>query len=257
MKRAKACAFCGNDAVELSGEHIFSAWIDRLFDSAGYNWHFTDPDSRETIAWSQKNLNQKLKVVCAKCNNEWMSDLENDIAKPALTNMIRDGDPEILASKSQVSLATFAFKSAVVANHANLNGEPFFTPAARNRFRSSLELPPGVQMWVSAFQGIYKRSGVFNSYYLVPNSPAKPWCDLEFYVFTFVAGHLAFQVLASKWSKLIRKGEPLPVFAQYPEWDVAAIPFWPRDNRPVSWPPPAYLSNDSVHEFIQRWGSSL
>lgn len=238
----------------MTGEHIFSAWIDRLFDSKGYNWRYTDPDTREISNWDQKNLNRKLNVVCAECNNGWMSGIENFVAKPALTNMIRDGGKQSLLPRGAVSLATFGFKCAVVANHANLHGDPFFSPAARERFKASLAIPAGVQMWIGAFQGIYKRSGVFNCYYLVPSTPSKPWCDLEFYAFTFVSGHLVFQILGSKWRTLARKGEPLPVFTQEPEWDVASVPFWPTDNVPISWPPPAYFSNDSIHEFIHRWG---
>ncbi len=255
LEPAKSCAFCGADAVEMSGEHIFSAWIDKLFDSKGYNWRYTDPDTREVSKWDQRKLNRRLKVVCAECNNGWMSRIENELAKPTLSDMIRDGSKQSLLPRGAVSLAIYGFKCAVVANHANLNGDPFFAPAARDRFQNSLALPQGVQMWIGAFQGIYKRSGMFTSYYLIPNSPAKPFCDLEFYVFTFLAGHLAFQILGSKWRVLSRKGQPLPVFTQDPEWDVAAIPFWPSDNQPIDWPPPAYLSNDSINEFIHRWAT--
>jgi hypothetical protein len=252
---AKACAFCGAAAVEMSGEHIFSGWIDKLFESKGYNWRYTDPDTREVNIWDQRKLNRKLYVVCADCNNGWMSRIENDLAKPTLTNMIRDGNKQSLLPRGAVSLAIFAFKCAVVANHANLNGDPFFSPAARDRFKTSLAIPSGFQIWIGAFQGIYKQSGVFNCYYLIPQTVAKPWCDLEFYGFTFVAGHLAFQVLASKWRNLLRKGEPLPIFTQDPQWDTASIPSWPSDNRSLVWPPVAYFSNDSIHTFIQRWGS--
>jgi hypothetical protein len=98
-----------------------------------------------------------------------MSVIENSVARPTLTNMIRDGNKQSILPRGAVSLATFGFKCAVVANHANLNGDPFFTRAARERFKTSLAIPPSVQMWVGAFQGIFKRSGVFNCYHLRPN----------------------------------------------------------------------------------------
>jgi hypothetical protein len=258
LEPAKSCAFCGNDAVEMSGEHIFSGWIGRLFDSKGYNWRFTDPDTGEVNFWDQRTTDRKLYVVCTECNTGWMSGIENKLAAPTLSDMIRDGSKQSILPRGIDSLSIFAFKCAAVGNHANLNGDPFFSPAARERFKSSLALPTeGFQIWIGAFQGTSKRSGLFSCHHVIPKPPvAKPFDDMEFLVFTFVAGYFVFQVFASKWKTLSRKGQPLPIFTQEAKWDIASIPVWPSDNRPVSWPPRAYLSDDTIHEFVNRWGGN-
>lgn len=239
----------------MTGEHICSAWIGRLFDSEIYNWTHTH-ETGEIKRWKSKSLDETLPVVCDKCNNGWMSDIENLEAKPALTNMIRDGAAQSLLPRGIIALACFAFKNAVVANHANLNKEPFFTPAAREQFRKNLTIPPGVQMWVGAFHGIYAHSGICKSYYLEPQLYASDPQNFELYVFTFVAGHLAFQVLASKWKSLFSRGMPPPALRPDKYWDSAATSFWPMDGFPLSWPPEKYLSNDSIRVFSNRWADT-
>ena len=41
--------------------------------------------------WKDKKFNLTAKLVCTKCNNEWMSDLENEQAKPVMQCMISQG----------------------------------------------------------------------------------------------------------------------------------------------------------------------
>jgi hypothetical protein len=82
----KECAFCTNSG-KMSAEHIFARWVQDLFPAkriAFYIGGSADRSRRfeaETIDW-------KAKVVCANCNNTWMSDIESVHGKPVLTPFI-------------------------------------------------------------------------------------------------------------------------------------------------------------------------
>jgi hypothetical protein len=106
----------------------------------------------EVRTWMKRKLDQKLPVVCRKCNNGWMSDLENNHAKPAIKDLIVSDKLVKLSPVRLHSIARFAFKTAVVADHYSLSDgqPPFFSTAARHAFRESLQIPGGVQMWISA-----------------------------------------------------------------------------------------------------------
>jgi hypothetical protein len=199
-------------------------------------------------------MDQKTNVVCKPCNEGWMSDLEAD-ARITLSGIIRDAAPVSLLPRGIASLSAFAFKCAVVANHMNPQDEPFFRPYMRHRFKDSRWIPDGVQMWVAAFQGEYRASGIFNAYYAKPT--ISPLNDLDLYVFTFAAGHLAFQVLALKWRHLHRAGDMFPIIAPEDYWQKAAVQFWPTSGTPVCWPPSQYLDDESVKAFQDRFSTMI
>src|SRR5271154_5981831 len=112
VTRQRECAFCPETA-NRSGEHLWSNWINDLVPGRK---KFTIRDENGNIVreWQSKELDWKAKVVCQRCNNTWMSDIENDHAKPAMTDLITGKvDVPITESKAR-SLALFGFKTAVV-----------------------------------------------------------------------------------------------------------------------------------------------
>lgn len=195
-------------------------------------------------------MDQKTNVVCKTCNETWMSDIES-AARLTLSNMIRDGASVTLLTPGIVSLATFAFKCAVIGNHMSPDGPPFFSPGVRRKFRETLRIPDGVQIWVAAFQGLYRFSGRCAPYYA--KATADPLLDLRFYIFTFAVGHLAFQVLAPKWAKLYSQRPTRLLTDDFRPWDRAATRIFPYDGFPVSWPPALYLDDDGFDTFKHRW----
>ena len=121
----RACAFCAREAD--SREHVWSAWIGDLFKSPGYNFHRFNIGTGGLKKWRRPTLDEKSKVVCCECNHGWMSDLEGR-SKVAFSGMIRDGAEVCLLSRGIALLAAFAFKCAVIADHADSRGGPFFSP---------------------------------------------------------------------------------------------------------------------------------
>lgn len=252
MTQRKKCAFCGDNAAKISGEHIWSAWIGRLLGSPSYAWRFTDPETRQVRQW-KGFLDTKANVVCKPCNEGWMSQLESE-AKRELSAIITGGAKVSLSPRGIVTLAAFTFKNAVIANYMNTRREPFFPPAARQRFKSTLEIPPNVQMWLAAFGGTYK-SGTFIGHVSGPAATRNygPWNEFEFYAFTYSVGGLVAQLLAPRWAPIDKRGLPVPILRPNEAWNKVGVQFWPSDGSSVGWPPPQYLDDDSIDAFTNRW----
>src|SRR6266568_2576585 len=115
------CAFCQQEAT-MTGEHIWSDWVNRLLGQHKYityrkDIYRTNPIPETYSQWITNGFNLRAKVVCKECNNGWMSDLENTHAKPVITRMVLSQEKLFLSEAERRSLAAFAFKVAVVADH--------------------------------------------------------------------------------------------------------------------------------------------
>jgi len=248
----KKCAFCENPAN--SGEHLWSDWICELIPHKGFTLRRLDTSTGKYHPWHSSTLDQKTKVVCRECNSTWMSDIESE-ARQTLSNVIVDGAPLTLLPRGIAALTAYAFKCVVISNHMNLHSqEPYFLPYIRHRFRDYLEIPRGTQMWLSAFRGKHASNGVYAGYFARPQDRD----DFEFYVFTFMAGFLVFQVACPRANKLHLVGRRLPRLAPTQKWSEATTQFWPNDHGlPILWPPRLYLSDDTINVFRDRFSGTV
>jgi hypothetical protein len=240
----KECAFCPETA-ELTAEHIIPQWMERLFPGKS-NMKYKDGKGRIS-EWSSLKIDWKARVVCGPCNNGWMSDIESQHAMPVLTPFIVGEVRNIPITQGIArSLALFAFKTAVVMDHAHHRGKPWFSKRLRYAFREDQTISSEVQMWMCGTFG--KRRAIdLHSGYFSGNLPlAYP---VNSYVCTVAIGHLVFQVHNSKHFGKTRL-YPLPIF------DAVAVPFWPRLPMGVSWPFQANLEGKrDFDEFSMRWKS--
>lgn len=243
----KECAFC--PSTKLTKEHIWGDWIGRLIPSSSFDFRHETSTKKER-KWSDSTMSATAKVVCKDCNSGWMSNLESQ-ARLTFANMISHAGSISLLSSGLHLLAKYAFKCAVVGNHMLPNNEPFFERWCRYQFRRSLEIPPGIQMWLGGYKGERLYSGRWSSYYFRPTM--SKYRDIEFFAFTFVAGNLIFQVLSAKRSQIHKAFWELPMLQPPAQWDNAAPRFWPLDGFPISWPPRAYFDDNSYFDFRDRW----
>jgi hypothetical protein len=205
-------------------------------------------DKGKTANWKSASLNMKMPVVCAQCNNGWMSTLEAQYAKPAMKDLIVNDKLVSLSPNRLASIAVFAFKQAVIGDYASVPGrDPFYSLADRHSFAASLAIPSGVYMWLAAFKE--KRQGIFRPlYHKVPTNPKR---SFEMYLLTFGAGYFLFQILSFRW--LTSALPTVPIIRQESAWNKFSIPFWPSDGQAVSWPPSKQLTWDRANEFAERW----
>ena len=136
--RRRTCLFCASSAP-LNGEHIFGDWLQNLGYTGEGVRKIVRGDGSGPIIQRGGPFSKKLKVVCYLCNNEWMSGMET-AAQPVLTAMFNARSSSVVLDEAaQLTLARWAFKTAVIAAQVN-RGEPF--PLAHRREFRQTDQPP-------------------------------------------------------------------------------------------------------------------
>jgi hypothetical protein len=243
------CAFCPTIAT-LTAEHCWGVWISELMPTDEFTIVRRNEDGTFK-QWQAPELNVTTKVVCDRCNNEWMSDLEVE-AKATLGNMMLYGSPISLLPIGIASIAAFAFKGAVIATLMHPNRGPFHSEADRHRFADDRTLPDGFQIWISSLP---KQRGAFKSYWHETRPNARYNFQLD--VFTFAAGFFALQATTFKWgTRHDRRHKPPLFLIQNPVFDDISVPLWPSDGSPLLWPPSKHLPEASFEDFVTRWARS-
>lgn len=263
------CAFC-NETATMSGEHVWSAWVGELFGEGPGRYtfkRFGDGGHQQRgpliAEWKANEINLKANVVCEPCNNRWMSDVENDHAKPTLRDMVLSSNPVSLLPLGVKSIANYCFLKAVIADRMNTKRQPFFSRRQRREFRASLTIPEGVQMWLGRFRDVGRR-GNFSTYYCTLKET--DYAGFEFYVFTYVVNYVVIQLTAIRWPSLIAdppldpRGFPFPRFVQpklFQEdfWRAASTEMWPfyGGASGVLWPPPRTIDGRALDALTFRW----
>ena len=262
--RSNQCIFCPNPAD--SKEHIWSDWILKLLPE-GKDGIFTRMD-RDGVIHTRKALKPDVtaKVVCEKdCNNGWMSRKLEEPMKAATSDIILANKRKAFTSDECVSMAAWAFKTTVLANHIGLENEPFFPDWERHAFARNLSIPFGVQVWLAqrnagyltgtfrSIQRFQQESGPIMPHLIRP--PDSPYM-FKSYTCTFVIGLLAIQVLALRWAQSdLRRGfgDPAPKIIDNGRFAEHVIPIWPNYGFSAVWPPARSVNNDEFETFWDRF----
>ena len=247
----KQCAFCLRPA-KMTAEHIWSEWMGRLFSSYTGRYHVQWGVGPEAKTWKSKSIDAVARVVCERCNNGWMSDVDAE-ASATMSNMIRYGSAVSLLPVGIASIATFAYKAAVVVDCAGGGGGPFFPPAERKRFSAGGQLPGGVQVWLSTIRTKRLHSHIRGHYAKINTGRYR---HFRVFVFTYSVGFLVVQLIAFRWgSKLLKRPRFIPYLRQADVFTPVSVPLWPPDGRPVLWPTEQYLTDQTIHQISERWGN--
>src|SRR5215469_4999081 len=246
--RQRKCAFCAADAVERGGEHVWDDWINKALPKTTYRARRRSQDS-PLVEYDTDSQNLKLPVVCADCNHGWMSILSSQV-KERFGRAMLDGEPFSLGAKDAAILIAFTFMKAVVTDHLLLDHEPFFTRAARERFRTSRAIPPLIKGWFAEFYGVARMS-TKNGLSIIGSSEPGPLYGIEFLSFTYVVGKLTLQLLAPRWKSLSHRGRRLISLNPNVYWEQAVILFWPHPGEFLSWPPEKRFGDDMIDTFIE------
>jgi hypothetical protein len=253
----KQCCFCLRRA-KMTGEHIWSAWIGRLFSeqvisfskySAPYNVEWGTGLATKT--WKSKSIDAVANVVCEICNNGWMSDLDAEAAA-TMSNIIRYGSAVSLLPLGISSIARFSYKTAVVADCAKSTGIPFFSPAERKRFSEGKHnVPSGIQVWLSTVRTTRLHGRYTGHYRKIKTGRYR---NFKGFVFTYTVGFLVIQLAALRWgSRVLKRPRLVPYLLQADGWKPVSVPLWPPDGRPVLWPTEQFLTDETINAIAERW----
>jgi hypothetical protein len=222
---SRLCLFCENSAD--SAEHIWSDWILR-------DLRPTQPIRvriGKRLDVEVDNPEIKVRCVCRKCNNEWMSDLE-DQNKAQISAMMH-GRGIVLEPMQQKLFARWAVLKAMIIESSDRQRTLFYDGFERKSLKPpSFAMPVRTHVWVGRFVGTGFHAGgtyIFASMENIPN--AVRGC-----VTTIVVGHLAIQVLTThvvpKFATRVFNINILPG-----RWEENLLPLWPVFGY-VKWPPP-------------------
>jgi|SRR5271169_2007089 len=241
---AKRCLFCPR-AVD-SAEHIWSDWI--LEDLKPVQpIHIK---IGKTMSKWVDNPEVRVKCVCQKCNNGWMSDIENE-NKPHMSAMM-NGKPTVLEPKQQKLLTRWAILKAMVLDGSSKSRGPFYSESERTDMKPpSRSIPIGTHAWIGRLSLKSFHAGLTDTFGEIGNIPrAFHGC-----VTTIIVGHLTIQVVTLHVLPMFATMNPLPVYKPG-AWDLNLLDIWPAFGE-ERWPPrSSFELKGTTHHIallINRW----
>ena len=197
------------------------------------------------VDYLARTIELKANVVCAVCNNGWMSSLES-LTKPLLVPMI-NGTETVLDLEAQRTVSAWATKTTMVFEHTlSLPGRNvYWSRSEREQFRIPPHTPPGKEtvVRIAAYDGVrlaYGRAGREDLVTIAGRDPGASGTRA-----TLTVGKLVLQVEADRWEEATgRTGWRWPPpFNNSSEW------IWPSQHAEVHWPPSPALNNAALEAF--------
>jgi hypothetical protein len=241
------CPFCQRNHSSKRGEHVIPRWVSREFPTD--TWHMEDRLTKY-VRKTKKYIHLVSPMPCQRCNNTWLSRIEND-AKPILAPLMH-GKRSSLEPRDQVIIARWVFKTALIYDLLAEQQAPrprYFDDEEYVTFREDLSFRPSYIFFIGAYRGSQvsiiqeDHSGV--SVATVEDLKPIDGPPIRAYSLTLVINYLVLQIFCAKIDPAIGK-------------------FYMRDFRPVStqiaisaknvsWPPPYCLDDTNIDRFIHRW----
>lgn len=261
MRPPGRCIFCGGGG--LTKEHIWSEWTWPYFNAPKAENHsqgfyevplsdLSKPIRDEVIRRQGDVQNFRLRVVCKKCNNEWMSGVDSQ-AKGILAPMMAGNQTTLDAGKQRILATWFALKCMVLEFRDGI--EFVSTPQSDRDFLLESQCPPirGWDIWVGKAIGplwnkfCYRVSGTFVSvplYDKIDRSNSSVPKNTQ--TVSLGIGSVFFYGLQSTYGD----------FNVPPKFHERLIKIWPL-GPPVDWPPKTsftdqegFLASTSMARFV-------
>ena len=182
---------------------------------------------------------RRVKVVCQKCNNEWLSGLEKR-TKPLLLMLIH-GMPFTLGRDAQITLATWVAKTVMAAEFVDPT-KVAVPPEDRASLMRNL-IPPerGWWIWMAGSQGVEWLTGIHHFSARMNVTPV----DLEtpdivnLQSTTIGIGRLLIHAISTS--------VPGHSFALSNPDRSDLRPIWPHPTDPIGWPRLRLLTDNDIN----------
>lgn len=233
-----ACPFCGK-TDGLTQEHVIPKWVSRRLRE--WTADFTISDERSSRKVQTIDIDV---VICAECNNRWLSVLENDVAR-VLSPML-DGSPARLMATEQSLLATWAVKTALMLDLAS--GNPFIPQGFYFDFRLRRAPHPNNFVWLANYGGNQHAATaqLLGLHIGVPTDQPP-----NAFLATFSIFRVVFQVLGH-----FARG-PAELKDDRRQFEQIYDQIWPWWCMPIVWPKSTYaLFEDSLNDFATSFSSA-
>lgn len=239
----RKCLFCENPVD--SAEHVWSDWILKDLKPA-------EPIRRQIGRHTDVYTDDPevlVRCVCQRCNNGWMSDIENE-NKPQISAMMRD-HPVVLEPLQQKSLTRWAILKAMIIEATNRQRPHFFSEFEKTSLKPPTSaLPAASLVWIARFSNIGFHAGGTDIWAAIDGIPKA----MHGSVTNIVVGHLAIQVLTPHVPPMFTS-RARDVESRPGEWERNLVNIWPVFGA-VHWPPSLSFTlqgPDSIGALINRW----
>ena len=262
VKPQGRCIFCGGTG--LSKEHIWSDWLSNLIphnDQHGEYWSSMHGNSgSKEVNWTIPPvsstrqgcvLQRKVRNVCKRCNNGWMSRVVNR-AKPYVEQAVL-GKSFKVNLKEQNDLAAWIGITTVSQEFVNRRARRI--PPEDRTVLMTTEIPPlSWSIWIAKYEGQWWAP---MGHYHIPISYSKPPTDSdpvllsgELQLTTFTLGELLVHVFTSSQAAMIETYRSYIAGASNP-WKLQQL--WPIVQDTLSWPPSCSFGDHEVDSLAFDW----
>jgi hypothetical protein len=241
---ARSCVFCGATS-NLTREHVLPDWLTEIGLDLASSEHQFGRLNRVPRQWSSRPFTTKVKMVCATCNNGWLSVLEG-AAKPVLKPLIR-GESRRLHDDDQALIAAWTCKTALVSllQHSREDrldgyGVPSSEYTSLYGQRDRQEPLPFSQYWIGSYSGNRAFSIWVTPFVIEVVGAGSPSDIPSGYAMTLVLGKLLVQG--------VRFTEPVLQLELTTAW--RSLDIWPPTDT-ILWPN-ASVADDEVLDQMNR-----
>jgi hypothetical protein len=247
-KPQKRCIFCGG--APLTREHIWPQWLRAHLPIAMINYqslqaieHRRQTD-RNVSTRSGDPHSWRIRVVCARCNNGWMSQLEMHF-QPILVPLLK-GQIARLTPRQQQTLAAWAALKVMVAEFDRTSHRVSHHMHRKRLMRRQLPPVNGWRIWI----GNYKRDKwvprwVTHSFLIRSDTVVEQRGEIAtFYnsqASTHVVGDLYIHIIRSPMPNLARDFS----FQRVPNAGAKLRSIWPPNSYSIVWPAPTMTDKDA------------
>jgi hypothetical protein len=252
------CIFCGG--VPLTREHIWADWFRAYLPRTLPFYHSSrivlnedNSQTRTSKKISGDPKSRKLRIVCKKCNNEWMSDLQN-ATKPILIPLLR-GRQITLSEPRQRQLATWVATTVICAEY--LQPASVAMPVTGRRWLFTNRTPPdNMRIWIGNFdRQNWKADWAHNSLRISDNEGRHPGTvnpdgtpRPNTQTITYVAGKLYIHAFTCPFPEILNSTKLTgPV-------NRALVQIWPIRHTFIAWQLPVLTDSqaDTLAAYIFR-----
>lgn len=249
----RTCVFCG--AAKTTNEHAWADWLSDVFPLGTRNT--SDRYGRRIAEWKSPRLSLAINRVCARCNNEWMSQLEAE-TQPILTPLIK-GRHRTLWTDHQEILTAWLLKTCMVFEFtADPEREPYYTFAERQGMADDRVIPPQTNVWLGSYLGDKYRGWAQDRDLTLTPDPSgmptdSPPTSDKAYVNVLAIGHFLAVVISSRRpgsddavGGLLLGDETNPLKDEF-------VAIWPITGI-GQWPPPLIFDTAGLENLAGYFG---
>jgi hypothetical protein len=238
----------------MTREHIWGDWLRDYVAAKALNHQMQvkraitpgEPDQVTTKLKSGDPLSTNLQIVCAKCNNEWLSQIQ-ERAKPILIPLIQGASIE-LSEADQATIASWCAMATMTAEF--IDPEPLskgISGAERRLFMKDQKPPAGFRIWIGHFRRTdWEPQWVHvNAPIIGPEDTTRvegQEAQSNTRATTFVIGELLVHVMSSAgYPALVEKWD----FRGNKDLASRLVQIWPLDMREIHCPTPTLSDRDA------------